>query len=346
MASLKHKRVTLKDVAAACDYSINTVSRAMRDDDKLPIATRKRIRVLASQMGYIPNSLASSLRSSTSHTVAIIVNDIHNQHYSILLSEMDSGLRAIGYNTMIMCMQLDEQLAERLIQVAISHSVDGVFYFPYHGDPRQVDTMIENGMPFVLVDRWIQGITADTVRCDDDHGGYLAGSHLTALGHKRFLFLAGILTSSSQLDRYAGFLRALAEAGLGEDAVRTVSWEAFVDASEHDRMPELLQPLDYTAVVAFSDEIGYHVLNGLQALGARVPHDVSVISFDHIRGGISYLPALTSIACQRGELSRSAIELLRYRLRKPALPAQSIVLPVCVYDEGTTGKPRKRTRLA
>ncbi len=334
------KRITLKDVALECGCSVNTVSRAIRGDERLPLATRERLRSAAKRMGYIPNALASSLRSSSTHTVAIIVNDIHNQHYSILLSEMDASLRALDYNMMIMCMQLDERLAESLIRVAISQSVDGIFYFPYHGHREHIDIMRNNDMPFVLIDRWIQGVTADTVRCDDEYGGYLAGKHLLRLGHRKFLFVAGILTCSSQLDRDVGFSRALAEAGLGRDAVRVIPWETFTRASTDGTLAKELQPIDYTAVVTFSDEVGYHVLNAFQALGVHVPQDVSIISFDHIHGGIPYLPNLTSIACEKGRLSGTAVQALNNRLQNPGLPTQVALLPVSVYDEGTTAAPR------
>jgi LacI family transcriptional regulator len=340
MARVGKSRVTLKDIATECGYTANTVSRAMRGDDRLPLATRERITAIAKRMGYIPNILASSLRSRSTRTFSIIVNDIHNQHYSILLSEMDAHLRAMDYNMIIMCMQLDEELAESLIQVAISLSVDGIFYFPYHGHREHIDIMRNHNMPFVLIDRWIEGVTADSVRCDDELGGYLAGKHLLDLGHRRFLFVAGVLTCSSQLDRRKGFLRALSEYGLTEEAVRVLSWENCLDAIDQGTLHESLMPITYTGVVTFSDEIGYHVLNALGQLHVRVPQDVSVISFDHIRGGIPYLPNLTSIASDQGKLAETAVRALCNRVQTPDLDAQITLLPVRVYDEGTTAPPR------
>ena len=78
---MNSSRVTLKDVANECGYTANTVSRAMRNDPHLPPATRQLIRETAERLGYIPNKMASSLRSGKSHVVAVIVNDLHNQHF-------------------------------------------------------------------------------------------------------------------------------------------------------------------------------------------------------------------------------------------------------------------------
>ena len=216
-------RVTLKDVANECGYTANTVSRAMRNDPHLPPDTIKMIRETADRLGYIPNKIASSLRSGKSHIVAVIVNDLHNQHFCQMLGKMDAELQSAGYSLLILCMQLDETLAKQLINTAISLSVDGILYFPHMRSQTQIESMQTNHMPFVLLDRRIQDVTTDCVRCDDENGGYLAGMHLAKLGHKRYLYLSGLDLSSSQIDRLAGFRRAMAgrrrgrRAGQGAD---------------------------------------------------------------------------------------------------------------------------------
>jgi LacI family transcriptional regulator len=197
-------------------------------------------------------------------------------------------------------------------------------------------------MPFVLLDRWIQGAVADCVRCDDEQGGYLAGRHLIELGHRKFLFLSGVLASSSQLDRHKGFLRALSEASVSKDSVRVVPWEAVNEAMMNERMGALLQPMDYTAIFSFSDEIAYHTYNALRESGISVPEDVSLISFDHIRSGIPYLPRMTSVYAIEGNVAQTGVQLLLNRLEHPELPAQVEILPVRIYDEGTTAPPAIR----
>ena len=107
---MKAGRTTLKDISNACGYTVNTVSRALRNDPHLPESTRVLIQDTANSMGYIRNSMASSLRSGRSHIVAVIVNDLHNQHFCDLLNRMDRELRKADYNLMILCMQLDDSL--------------------------------------------------------------------------------------------------------------------------------------------------------------------------------------------------------------------------------------------
>lgn len=337
MLKSDHSRITLKDVALRAGYTANTVSRALRGDVRLPEATRAHICKIADEMGYIRNQLASTLRSGTSHTVAVIVNNIQNPHFSLILGEMESALREAGYTMTILCTHRDEALADQMLELALSQRADGVLYFPFHSNRRHIDFLQHNHVPFVLIDRWIPGVCVDAARCDDEMGGYLAGQRLAALGHRRYVFFSGPLNNSSQHDRLSGFRRAMAENGIPEENVRIISGEAADHALRSGHVAQLLYPRDYTAVVSFRDEQAYHILLALQGEGIRVPEEVSIISFDHIRSGIPFLPPLTSVAEADQHVARTSVQLLLNRMRSPELPVQIEVLPVKIFDEGTIG---------
>ena len=334
-------RITLRDVAGACGYTVNTVSRALRGDPRLPESTRAKIREAAVRMGYIRNSLASTLRSGRSGNIAVIVNDVHNLHFCNMLTVMDSELRQAGYNIMVLCMGLNEELGEHLIRSAISQSVDGILYFPYMNNRSHIEIMQKNNMPFVLLDRRIQDIVTDNVRCDDRQGGFLAGVHLAGLGHKKYLFLSGENRSSSQIDRLEGFMQAMSEYGIPESNIRVVPGEKVEAALADSTLRELLFPLDYTALVSFRDEVSYPVMLELADMGLEIPKDISIVSFDHLRGDIPYLPKLTSIFSEGQSVASNGVRLLLNRIEHPDLPPQVIVLPVRLFDEGTAAPPTK-----
>ena len=333
-------RITLRDVASACGYTVNTVSRALRGDLRLPESTREKITRTALQMGYIRNSLASTLRSGKSGNVAVIVNDVHNLHFCRMLATMDSELRKAGYNIMVLCMGLNEELGEHLIRSAISQSVDGILYFPYLNNRSHIEIMRKNRVPFVLLDRRIRDVVTDSVRCDDREGGYLAGVHLAEMGHKKYLFLSGENRSSSQVDRLDGFLQAMREYGIPEDGVRIIDGEKVEAYLAESRLGELLYPLDYTAVVSFRDEVAYPVMLELEKIGLEVPRDISVVSFDHLRGDIPYLAKLTSIFADGESVAANGVRLLLDRIAAPDAPPRVLVLPVRLFDKGTACPPR------
>ena len=298
-------RVTLKDVANECGYTANTVSRAMRNDPRLPEVTRQTIREAASRLGYIPNKMASSLRSGKSHVIAVIVNDLHNQHFCQMLGKMDAELQSAGYSLLILCMQLNEELAQQLINTAISLSVDGILYFPHLRSQTPIQSMLDSHIPFVLLDRRVEDFTVDTVRCDDENGGYIAGNYLAGLGHRKYLYLSGLDISSSQIDRLAGFKRAMREHGIPEENIRII-------------------PGDYPAVNALRDQ------------GVSVPGDISVISFDNLVGGNPNLLPLTSIYAEEIDVAGEGVRTLLERIEDPNLPARTKILPVKIFNQNAT----------
>ena len=329
-------RVTLKDVANECGYTANKVYRAMRNDPRLPEVTRQTIREAASRLGYIPNKMASSLRSGKSHVIAVIVNDLHNQHFCQMLGKMDAELQSAGYSLLILCMQLNEELAQQLINTAISLSVDGILYFPHLRSQTPIQSMLDSHIPFVLLDRRVEDFTVDTVRCDDENGGYIAGNYLAGLGHRKYLYLSGLDISSSQIDRLAGFKRAMREHGIPEENIRIIPGEIAEDALSNGRIADLLYPLDYTAIVSFRDELAYPAVNALRDQGVSVPGDISVISFDNLVGGNPNLLPLTSIYAEEIDVAGEGVRTLLERIEDPNLPARTKILPVKIFNQNAT----------
>lgn len=336
-------RATLQDIAKACGYSANTVSRALRNDSRLPLETRNAIIQTASLMGYIRNSSASTLRLGTSRTIAVIVNDISNPYYSNMLSEMDVLLQQQDYHMMILCTQVNDDLAEKMIHLAISRSVDGILFFP-HNNADHIEYMRRAGVPFVLLDRWIKGVTVDTARCDDEMGGRLVGEHLVALGHRKMVYLAGPNVNSSQLDRQAGLTGALEKAGLPSGSLKVIPWQPYFQKPQPGELQAVLEPINYTAMITYNDELAYYCMNDLRLQGVRVPEDVSLISFDHIRRGHAYLPPLTSVTADSPGVVETAVKLLLNRIDHRDLPPQIVVIPVRIFDEETTARPANHVK--
>lgn len=329
-------RVTLKDIAERCGYTANTVSRALRGDKKLPESTRRTIQQLARELGYVPNSSARALRYGSSHTIAVIINDITNPYYSNMLSQIDQLLKEKNYRTMILCTQLDEDLASEMIQLAISQQVNGILFFPFN-NAEHIRALHASGIPFVMIDRWIPNVQADIARINDFSAGYQMMSHLLDLGHRRFLYMAGPFVNSSQVDRQNGIEEALQATGLDpKNHLRILPWDSMPDEPSPDDVLNLLKPFDYTAILSFNDVRAYHAMNALHTAGLRVPEDISIVGIDHIRWRNTYLPPLSSITVDGQNVASAAINLLFDRIDQPDLPYRHQVLPVRLHPDGTT----------
>ena len=330
------RRVTLKDIAEKCGYSVNTVSRALRGDTRLPVETLGRIQAAADEIGYIRNNLASSLRSGRSNMVAIMIEEVKNQHYSFLLNQISLFLNQHGYGVMILTNGMEEASENRIAEYALSQGVDGVLFFPHSDSIESARLLEKNHIPMVLVDREIDGFKADIVRTDDYQGGYLAGQKLAELGHRRICYLAGPLKNGSQPLRQRGFLTALAEYGISREQVAIISHRDSTAAIRYNALRNLLFPIEYTAIFSFNDEIAYYAMTCLQENGLEIPKDMSIIGFDNIRRRFPYLRPLSTIAegssCNMAQI---AVRMLIERIHDPALPPREEILPVAYYEGGT-----------
>lgn len=335
------KRVTLKDISDICGYSVNTVSLALRDDPKLPEETRSKIKDVASSLGYIRNSFASSLRSGKSNLVAIIVDDILNLYYAAHIVEMEDLLRAKGYTIMILCTHSQPELERQMLLYAVSHGVDGIILAPISNKADSAEYFRSLPIPLVLVDREIPGRRNDLVCMDDYAGGRLAGQTLIRSGHRSFLYISGPASNNSQVLREKGLKDVLEETVPGAYSLRVIARKKEHTSILCDWIRPLMFPVDYTAVVAFNDDMAYEARLSLEMKGCA--DRVTLIGFDHIRSTFHYLPPLSSIACASGyDMARAAVDQLLWRIAHPEEPVRTVVLPVELYEGEAAGNGRSQ----
>lgn len=338
-----NKRITLKDIADQCGYSVNTVSRALRNDSKLSEATISRIHQIADDLGYMKNVVASSLRSGHTTLIAVIVDDIQNPHYSDIISQITVKLRKYGYHTLILGSYIEKNYADYSLSLALSYNVSGIVFFPRKYNKNAINLISQNNIPLVLVDREMPECQTNFVRCDDYQGGYIAGKHLLELGHRHFLYLPGPKYNLSQTRRYAGIMDALSEANVPASNIREIDYHTVFGSSaestsSYKPYEELFFPVNYTAVIGFNDLQSYSAMEILQKKGYRIPEDISLISFDHLRKTHTYLPPLTSIADNSEKsIADTAVSILLDKIRNPSSEISSEVLPVSIFDDHTTG---------
>ena len=329
------RRVTLKDISAACGYSVNTVSLALRDDPKLPEATRGKIKEVASSLGYIPNSSASRLRSGKTNRIALIVDDIQNLYYTAHIAELEDLLRIKGYTVMILCTHSQLELERQMLLYAVSNGVDGIILAPVSNRPGSSAFFRQLGVPLILMDREVPQREHDLVCVDDYKGGRFAGRIMAEAGHRSFLYISGPSSNNSHVLRKKGLRDELEESLGGGYKLRVISRKKDQTSLKCDWVEPLLFPVDYTAVIAFNDDMAYQTRLTLRAAGCA--DRVSVIGFDHLRSSFPYLPPLSSIACASDcSITKTALDLLMNRMEHPDAPVKTIRLPVELYEKEAT----------
>jgi len=301
--------VTLKDIAAKTGFSVNTVSRVLRGKSEIAENTREVILTAAREMGHVRNMVASSLRSGYTHTIAVILGDVANPHFAIMMSEIEQHARNEGYTSFLINTGEDEKRERDAIYTALNQNADGIIICPTQRSIRNIDFLRERQIPFVLIGR--RTANASYVICNDELGGYQAANYLISAGHRDILLIMGPDYISSAADRKAGYLRAFREAGLRANPELMLEVPVTATGECAEAVQRLIQNrVHFSAVFAFSDIIAWQCLAVLQAAGIRVPEDVSIIGFDYIQSRLALPFNLASISSHKRHMSTTAVDVL------------------------------------
>ena len=171
--------------------------------------------------------------------------------------------------------------------------------------------------------------------CDDWQGGYLAGSHLIAEGHKNLAMISFHHVVYSTRKRFEGFQQACLDAGLPASAIHYSEPENELEAQRC--LTEWMRQ-GVTGLFSFCDVEAWTSITLLESQGMQCPRDLSVVGFDNILGYLHFPKPICSINCDLQEEARQAIALLRSRIHEPSLPPQQVVLPVSLVCRGSCKK--------
>ncbi len=307
-------RVTLKDIALRTGYATNTISRALKDKDDIGLETRKRIQETAREMGYIGDSIAGALRSGLTSTIAVILGDISNPHFAIMVREIEASARSHHYSTIILNTDEDSEIELESIRLALGRKVDGIILCPTQKNEDNVLFLMKQKIPFVLIGRHFPGLEAESVVCDDVKGGRMATEHLIERGHRRILFLNGPSRISSAVERLEGYREALEAAGIPYDGSLVREIPIVAGDCRHVIYRIVDEKVKFTAALAFSDLIAWEAMYALQKRGLENPRDYAIVGFDNIQSKYYFPFPLSSIGSSKSTMARRAFNHLLRRL--------------------------------
>lgn len=334
MKNEKARRCTLQDIADRTGYTVNTVSRALKNKSDISAATREYIRQAADEMGYIRNQMASSLRSGQTRTLAVIVGGMSNPYYGVMTDAIQDVAAEFGYSLFIFCSRDKEELELQMVETAISRQVDGILLFPCRGSERTIARMKAAGVPYVLMARHLDSPEDDWVVCDEENGAWLATKHLIDAGHTRLGFLSSFDVVGSSEWRTHGFLRALDECGIPLENGMLARCSG--DAEIREQLNAWREG-GVTGVFVFCDMEAWTAVSILHREALSIPDDMAIIGFDNIQGILPIPAPICSVGYDIPAMARSGIDLLRRRIRHEELPAQHITFTPYLVCRGSCG---------
>jgi LacI family transcriptional regulator len=330
--------VTIKDVARASGVSAMTVSRVINGSDRVSPETKQRVEQAIAELGYIPSRLARGLIRQKTGTFALIVPDVANPFFTLIVRGAEDVARRAGYRILLCDTRADLTIEREVIEEMLAHRVDGIAIAPVSDRSKpHLQRLDAYGVQFVLIDRTVSGVESDVVLGDNVAGARRLVEHLIGLGHRRIGFIMESDDVSTARDRRAGYEAALAAAGIELDASLVVSATADPDGGLEGMRPLLDLPDPPTAVFAVNNLVAVGAIEAVRAAGLEVPDDIAIVCFDDIEHASRLYPFLTVMAQPAETLGTLGTQLLLERIegRAPAqprvvvLPAQFVVRRSC-----------------
>jgi len=319
--------IRMKDIAGLLGLSQTTVSHVLRGRDRefrINSETARRVRETAARLDYRPSALARHFKDHRAYSVCLAVGDLGNPFWAGLALGAQEAERR-GYNLIVSHTAESVEKERRVVEMLRERRVDGLILSPVHVKARHLVALKREGLPFVLVDRTIDGLEVSSVVSDNVAGMGLAVDYLVSRGHRQIAYLGGPTNVSTFRDRLRGYREALARHGLepGPQATALSDPEAARRAGQR-----LFQRASgATAVIAGNLMLTVGVLR-------TAPEDVVVVGFDDLFLADLLRRPVTTVAQPVEELGRHAVGLLLDEIEKPGHVRHLVLQPRLIIRGG------------
>ena len=309
---------SLKEVAARAGVSTATVSHVTNKSAYVSSTLRERVLKAMRELNYHPNAVARTLKTKKSKTVGIIIPDIANPFFPMVVRGAEDELRHNGY-TLILG-NSDGDLAKEELYYNTFHSkrVDGMLLIvsPSSSPPEYLrrDKHKDVATPIVYVDRFHRGLRGDVVMADNAGGSYQAVCHLVDAGHRRIGIITGPLELTNARLRLEGYKRALREHQLPitDPLIRIGKFDVQSGYQETKELLKLAEPPTGVFICNALMSLGF--LRALKETGVSCPRDVALVTFDDMDWFDLFQPRITAVSQPAYELGAKAAELLVGRI--------------------------------
>ena len=331
------------DLADTYSISRNTVRQAMHVlvNDGLLERTQGRGTFVRSPVGRI--SMTANDAAASEKRIGLVLSRTGDQLNMEILIGVEQSAKSRGYVVSFTYSEDNGELQQRDVMRLQAGGVSGFIIFPLSDEleDQAIAQLHADGMPIVLVDRYLPKLETDYVGVDNTSGGYRATEHLLILGHQRIGFAhqrVGGLTTTSVRERWQGYRQALQDYGCVYDDV------LLFKALTPDRLKKSGRP---TAMFAVNDESALEVLKAARLAELRVTEDLAIVGFDDLTYAAVTNPPLTTVAQPRTEVGVRAGHLLIDRIEGLNSAPKRIILPThLIVRESCGAKLQVRGRSA
>lgn len=335
--------VRLKDIAHMTGVSVMTVSKALRDEPDVSAETKAKIKSLAQQLGYVPDSSAQGLRTKTTKLFGLVIPATTHPVYARSIFAVEERAFELGYDVLIAQTLNKPDREDTCLRRLLSRRVDGLFITPvyrFEAEARIYKEIVARKTPVVLL-----GPPAPfcknfiSIEIEEALASYNVTRHLIELGHKRIAYLTGPPAAPWAHERFEGYRRAHREAGLDVDDKLVFAAGSTLEDGAKAALQMLNENCHPTAIQAVSDPVAIGCAETLLQQGLKIPGDVSIAGFGNILASEHYRVPLTTVSQPKYRLGIAAVDAMMNLLRGEKTTSRRLPAELVLRESTAAPKP-------
>lgn len=332
---MKTKGITIRDVAREAGVSTAAVSQVFNANGRLSEKTRQRVLAVARHLRYRPNRHARNLAAKSTRTMGIVVSDIENPFFSVVIKNFEAQARRFGFEVIASETSYELALMQRAAERMMEQQVSGVAIFTSEMSSVWLEEILDRGIPVTCFDLDFVSKHASNIKVN-----YLSGmkqllEHLYHLGHRRIAYVGGPRKLRNIMSRYEGYIQSVKTLGLDPGPVLIGNQR--LNGGYAAGAALLDSPCRPTAVVAVNDLTAVGLIHAFCEGGLRVPEDISVTGFDNTYLAAYFVPRLTTVDMHPDLLGRTAADALHDAITSPAGEGKEYAVKIDLVVGKSTG---------
>lgn len=319
-------KVRMADIAEELGLSIVSVSKALSGQRGVSEETREKVLQLAKEKGYTPlRSKTKSVKPQMlSGNIGILVANhffSENAFYSNLYRNVLMVSNEYGFSAMLELVSPEAEKNCILPMMIRGNKVDGIIFMG-EIDRNYIHAIETCNLPYMLLDFYDEELDADSVTSDNMAGGYKLTKHLLNKGRKDIGYIGSIHATSSIMDRFLGYTKALYSEGIPVNMDYVIEDRDETGLFKPLELPEKMP----SAFLCNSDEVAYALIKMLKKQGYRIPQDIAVAGYDDLQYAQISSPKITSYWVNMEEMSRIVVAQLVRKIKGKASTKGNIVI--------------------
>ena len=306
--------VRLKDIAQIVGVSVMTVSKAMRDEPDVSAATKARIKKIAFDLGYVPDSSAQGLRTKTTKLFGLVIPSTTNPIFARIVFAIEERAHELGYDLLLCHTYNKAEREDACLRRLLSRRVDGLFIAPvyrFEAEARIYREILARSVPTILLGAPAPFCkTFPAIEIEELVASYNATQHLIGLGHKKIAYFTGPPAAPWAHERFEGYRRALREANLEVDDKLVFAAGNTIEEGASAALKMINEGCHPTAIQAVSDFVAIGCAETLLSQGHKIPEDISLVGFGNILTAEYFRVPLTTISQPKYRLGTAAVEAM------------------------------------